>query len=120
MKNNHDKEHYDALIKHAKDCKLKVRCVSSKNLLDFAAMNPRAAKDMHFGNIKKNEILLEKKRPLKSRVVDLRHELIEMEAMKKNHNKYFPAHKIATKKERKITAWEKDASINIRSKKNRE
>jgi cell shape-determining protein MreC len=103
-----DKDHYDALIKHAKECKLKVRCVSSKNLLDFAAMNPRAAKDMHFRNIKKNEILLDKKRPLKSRVVDLRHELIEIDAMKKNNNKYFPAHKIATRKEKKLTKWEKE------------
>ena len=103
-----DKEHYEALVKHAKECKLKVRCVKGKNLLDFAAMNPRAAKDMHFHNIKKNEILLEKKRPLKTRVVDLRHELIEYEAMKKNHNKYFPAHRIATRKEKKLTEWEKE------------
>jgi hypothetical protein len=109
MKNkptNHDRTHYNLLVKHAKSCGLNVKDVPSSRLNDYAGMNPCAAKKMGYKKIGKKEILIDKELPLKSRVRNLRHELIEYHDMSKGKD-YFPAHKKALVAERKMTPWEK-------------
>lgn len=103
---NHDRTHYNALVKHAKSCGLKVKDVPSSRLKDYAGMNPCAAKKMGYKSIGKKEILIDRELPLHTRVRNLRHELIEYHDMKKGKD-YFPAHKKALVAERKITEWEK-------------
>lgn len=103
---NHDRTHYNLLVKHAKQEGLKV-VKAHKKLYDFAGMNPQAARELHFKNIKKKEILIDPQLPLHKRVRNLRHELIEYHDMTKGKD-YFPAHKIALRKETKMTEWEKE------------
>jgi len=107
QKNDH--KHYNQLKDHCKEIGIKVRQVKSSRLLDFAAMNPAAAADMHYKRIKKNEIIIDKKLPLHAKVRDLRHELIEMDRMSRGCHKgqYWPAHVYATKNEKHKTKWEK-------------
>jgi hypothetical protein len=101
----HDKLHYKQLVEHAHDCGLKVRKVSSKRILDYAGMNPDAAKVFGYTNIRKKEILIDKNLPHHTVLRNLRHELIEKELMDKG-KKYFPAHKLALKREKRKTKWE--------------
>lgn len=105
----YDRKHYNDLKSHCKKQGLKIREVGKSRLLDYAAMNPRAAKVMHFKNIKKNEILIDKNLSLNRKVRDLRHELIEMDKMTKGKDKgkYWPAHNYATINEVRKTKWEK-------------
>lgn len=74
---------------------VRVKVVTSKVLDDYAGMNHRAAKDMHFPNCPKNVILIRRDLPAKDKRQVLRHEIFEESAMKRNGNRYIPAHRKA-------------------------
>ena len=94
---NHDE--WLALIAYAERHGLKVVLVPPAKLLDYAAMNDRAAKSIGYP-MPKNEIWIDRSLPLVTRVRTLRHELIEHNLMGEGDT-YWQAHKIATKRERK-------------------
>ena len=77
-----------------------VKLVTSKVLDDYAGMNHHAAKDMHFplSKCRKHEILIRRDLPPKTKRKTLKHEVFEIDVMKKNGNKYIPAHKKAMRR----------------------
>jgi hypothetical protein len=81
--------------------KYKVKYVGDEVLHDYAGMNHRAGKAMGFKDCKKDEILIDKNFHGKKRAETIRHELVEVEEMRKGKD-YFPAHKIALREEKKV------------------
>ena len=79
---------------------IKVKFVGEKELKDFAAMNPEAAKKMGFKDIKENEMLIDITVPEDVQFKNLIHELVEQELMK-DGDPYWSAHTKALKAE----AW---------------
>ena len=77
---------------------VKVKLVTSRVLDDYAGMNPRAAKDMHFNGCPKDAILIRRDLSLRDKDQTLRHEVFEQNEMKRNGGKYYPAHKKAMRK----------------------
>jgi hypothetical protein len=88
---------WQALLTYCKNHGLTVRLADAKELHDYAAMNPEAAKRIGFP-IKKNEILLDKNPDMARRVRNLKHELVERNLMKEGDS-YWQAHCIALQRE---------------------
>jgi len=88
------KSKYQELKKYAEGQGLKILIKPYSKLLDYAAMNPMASKDMHW-NCPQGEVWIEKGATWKKMFFDLRHELDEMARMERNGMEYGPAHKRA-------------------------
>jgi hypothetical protein len=86
------KKHFEDLLAWCKSKGIKVRFTTSKELSDFAAMNPAAAKKMGFKNIKKDEMLIDVELPEETQFHNLIHELIENELIE-DGDSYWTAHK---------------------------
>jgi len=86
------KKHFEDLLAWCKSKGIKVRFTTSKELSDFAAMNPGAAKKMGFKNIKKDEMLIDVELPEDVQFRNLIHELIENELIA-DGDSYWVAHK---------------------------
>ena len=84
-------------IEQAEKKGYKVKQVGSKVLIDYAGMNHYAAKSMGFKGCKPKEILIHKGLTAKTKDETLRHELCEIDKMKKGDS-YWQAHKHAMKK----------------------
>lgn len=109
-----DKNELKRLIAYAKRKGLKISFVGQMTLHDYAAMNPVEGKAMGW-DIGKNEIEIDKHRPLNKQVKDLRHEFVEMGLMKSGQP-YAEAHVTALKLEGvKLTPPELDALAKIGS-----
>ena len=61
-------------------------------LKDFAGMNYEAAQAMGYPEHDPEEIIIDVSLPLKRRVQNLRHEIVERTIMKDTHCKYWTAH----------------------------
>jgi hypothetical protein len=86
------KKHFEDLLAWCKSKGIKVTFTDSRELSDFAAMNPAAAKKMGFKNIDKNEILIDVELPEDTQFRNLIHELIENELIE-DGDSYWQAHK---------------------------
>jgi fructose-1-phosphate kinase PfkB-like protein len=86
------KRHFEDLLAWCKSKGIKVTFATSKELLDYAGMNPSIAKKMGFKNIKKNEILIDVELPEDVQFRNLAHELVESELMQ-DGDSYWTAHK---------------------------
>lgn len=93
-------KHFEDLLAWCKSKGIKVIFATSKELLDYAGMNPSIAKKMGFKKIKKNEILIDVELPEDVQFRNLIHELVESELMQ-DGEPYWQAHKKALKAE----AW---------------
>ncbi len=96
---NTNQDEWLALIAYAEKHGLKVVLVPPAKLLDYAAMNDKAAQRIGYP-MPKNEIWIDKSLPLATRVRTLKHELIERNLMGEGQS-YWEAHVIATRRERK-------------------
>jgi hypothetical protein len=85
-------KHFEDLLAWCKSKGIKVTFATSKELLDYAGMNPAIAKKMGFKNIDKNEILIDVELPEDVQFRNLAHELIEQELMR-DGDSYWEAHK---------------------------
>jgi hypothetical protein len=98
------KQQLALLKKSAKKRGLTIRHTPKLKSTQFRAMNPPAAKELGIKSSKHTigYTNLCKKTPRRF-VMDMRHEIIEYDAMKKG-KKYKSAHKIANRKQRNINA----------------
>ena len=83
----------------------KVILVPTSALKDYAAMNDEAGRKIGFRykgkKLPDKTILIDRNMSVKTKLRDLKHEIIEMNLMEKRHMKYWPAHLIATRRENK-------------------
>lgn len=94
------KQQLDILKKAARKRGLTIRKTPQLSNTEYRAMNPQAAKELGIKSPKKTIGYTSNCERTKRRLVmDIRHELIEYDAMKKYGMKYKKAHKIANRKQ---------------------
>jgi len=105
------KKKFHQLVVYCHNNGMKVCLVPKDVLKDYAGMNWWAARMMSFPFPNKQTIYVAHNMTWKDRYETLRHEIDEIELMRKGM-KYWPAHKKALKGERKLTIPKGNHHIN--------
>ncbi len=92
---------YISLLKDCKKKGVKVKLVKPSVLKDFSGMNHYAAKAFGFKKVPKDTVLIDKSMPMKRKIKDITHEVVEINQMKRG-KKYWPSHCKALRAEKKV------------------